>query len=89
MEDEIQTAYCTSNSSKNAIRGIQQSRRGTTRAAQEERGAFYGGYIEDNFNPCGPHSLRASNLSRRYFILINRRFFPGDLWWLNIESGLG
>ena len=54
--------------------------------AQEARGALYG---EANFGLCGHRSLRASNLSMRYFIPINRLFFPGYLWWLSNESGLG
>ena len=57
-------------------------------AVREERGDFYGGgYIEDNFNPCGPRSLRASNLYSGIFFPINLLFFPGYyLWWLNNES---
>ena len=41
------------------------------------------------FEKVGEKGVRASNLSMRYFIPINRLFFPGYLWWLSNESGLG
>ena len=41
------------------------------------------------FEKVGEKGVRASNLSMRYFIPTNRLFFPGYLWWLSNESGLG
>ena len=90
--DGAQTAYCTSTSSTNAMRGIQQSRSGTIRATflspatQEGRGAFYPGYIAHfrRFGTRGPlcylyrskHSVATSRARSKDRIRIHRKIIP-------------
>ena len=90
--DGVQTPCCTSTSSTNAMRGIQQSRSGIIRAtflspaAQEGRGAFYPGYIAHfrRFGTRGPlcylyrrkHTVATSTARSRDRIRIHSKITP-------------